>query len=82
MDVIHEKFQENLKQKKPIVKVCDLVMLKAACSAPETRKNRDKLHVASLAIILSRKRITKALTRLHGCIFVVSIYSKVGFSHD
>ena len=51
---------------KPVFWVSDQVRLKPACSATETTYNVKGLHIESVAIILSRYRITKALTRLRG----------------
>ena len=47
--------------------VSNHVMLKLACLASETTQKLEILPQESLAIILFRKGITKALIRLRGC---------------
>ena len=53
--------------RKPVFRVPDKVNFKPACSATETSYKIKILLVASLNMILSNKRITKALIRLRGC---------------
>ena len=67
-------------KRKPVFGVCDEVRLKPACSATETSQGLEILDIASIDIILSKQRITKALIRLRGCRFshdVAHITSKV-----
>ena len=52
---------------KPVFGVSDKVRFKPACSATETSYKIEVSLVASLDILLSNKRITKALIRLRGC---------------
>ena len=49
---------------KPVFGVSDKAILKPACSATETSWKTKVLLVASLVMVLSSKRITKALVRL------------------
>ena len=51
---------------KPVFRTSDKARLKPACSATETSYQIEIWLVASLDIILSNKRITKALIRLCG----------------
>ena len=51
----------------PIVGVSEKARLKPVSSATETSKKIEILLVASLDMILSNKRITKALIRLREC---------------
>ena len=55
----------GLNVRKPVFGVSDQVMRKQACTATETSYKIEILLVASLDMILSNKRITKALNRLH-----------------
>ena len=50
---------------KPVFRVSDKVRFKPACSATE---KIEISFIASLEMILSKKRITKALIRLRGCV--------------
>ena len=52
---------------KPVFRVADKERLKLVSSATETSWKTENLLVSSLDIILSNKRITKALIRLPGC---------------
>ena len=52
---------------KPIVGISNKMRFKPACSATGTSEKVENLLVAGLEIILSNKRITKVLFRLHGC---------------
>ena len=52
---------------KPVFWVSDKASFKPVSSATETSQNIEILSVASLHMILSKKRITKALIRLRGC---------------
>ena len=52
---------------KPVFGVCDKARLKPVSTTTETNYNSDSLLVASLDMILSNKRIAKALIRLRGC---------------
>ena len=47
--------------------VCDQVRLKLACAATEASQSLEILDLASIGVILSRKRTTKMLIRLCGC---------------
>ena len=51
---------------KPVFGVSDTVRLKPVSSATETSQKIENLLVARLDMILSNKRITKALIRLRG----------------
>ena len=53
--------------RKPVFGVSNKVRLKPVCSATETCLKNEISLVASLAMILSNKRITKSLIRLRGC---------------
>ena len=53
--------------RKPVFVVSDQVRLKPACSARGASKSIEILDLASISIILSRKRTTKTLIRLPGC---------------
>ena len=53
--------------RKPVFRISDIARLKPACSATETSLKNEISLEASLDIILSSKRITKALIRLRGC---------------
>ena len=53
--------------RKPIFGVSDKVRLKPVSLATETSQEIEILLVASLDMILSNERTTKALIRLHGC---------------
>ena len=63
----NDLFNMGLVVTKPVFWVSDKVRFKPACSAIEARYNIEISLIASLDIILSKKRITKALIRLHGC---------------
>ena len=52
---------------KPVFRVSNKARLKLATSATETRWKTENLLVSSLDMILSKKRITKALIRLREC---------------
>ena len=54
-------------ERKPVFWVSYQVIPKKACSSTETSQNSEILLVASFDIVLSNKRMTKALIRLHGC---------------
>ena len=58
----------GLKATKPVFGVSDKARLKPVSSATETSYKLENLLVASLDMIHSHKRITKALIRLHGCV--------------
>ena len=72
--------------RKPVFGVCDQVRLKPAWSATETRYRLEISAIASIGIILSRQRITKALIRLHKCAGwsapLLFAYGKSRFCHD
>ena len=53
--------------RKPVFGVCDLVGLKPAYSVTEISQSFEILDLASIGIILARKRMTKTLIRLRGC---------------
>ena len=57
----------GLVARKPVFGVSDKARLKAATSATETSYKTEISLVASLDMILFKKRITKALIRLQGC---------------
>ena len=57
-----------------------MVRFIAVCSATETILNIETLYLACLSIILSRKRITKALISLHGRI-PVGWYTSLFFAY-
>ena len=50
--------------RKPVFGVSDKTSFKPVS---ETSEKNEILPVASLHVIISKKRTTKALTRLHGC---------------
>ena len=52
---------------KPVFRVSNKVRFKPACSATETSYKIEISLVASYDMVHSKKRITKALIRLHGC---------------
>ena len=52
---------------KPLFRVTDKMRLEPVSSAAETSLKIENYDVASLDMILSNKRITKALIRLRGC---------------
>ena len=52
---------------KPVFGVSDKASFKSISSATETREKVEISLVVSLHILLSKKRITKALIRLRGC---------------
>ena len=66
---------------KPVFRVSDKARLKPVSSATETSKKIEILFVASLDMIISNKRITKAQIRLCRvvCTFVVRKHPKAGF---
>ena len=64
--------------RKPASIVSNKVRFKRVCSATETSYKMENSLVASLDMILSNKRITKALIRLV-CAFVVHKTLKTGF---
>ena len=53
--------------RKPVFGVFDQVRLKPACSASEASYSHEILDLASIGIILSRQRTTKAQISLRGC---------------
>ena len=53
--------------RKPVFGVSDKVRFKPACSGTGTRLKIEISPVASLHMILYKRRITKALIRLRGC---------------
>ena len=55
----------GLDARKPVFGVSEKVRFKPACSATETSKKLEILLVASLGMILSKKKIPKMLIRLH-----------------
>ena len=55
------------RHEKTCLRVCVQVRLKPACSAIETSQSLEILDLASIFIILSKQRTTKALIRLRGC---------------
>ena len=57
----------GLDARKLVLGVSDEENLKRVCPATKTNYDTDTLLVLSGAILLSRKRTTKALTRLCGC---------------
>ena len=59
--------QLSLVTRKLVFGVCDQVRLKSVCSATENGQDLEILDIASIDIILSKKRTTKTLIRLHGC---------------
>ena len=52
---------------KPVFGVADKARLKPVCSTTETSKRIAISLVASIDVIVFKKRITKALTSLRGC---------------
>ena len=52
---------------KPVFGLSDKARLKPISSGTETSYKNENSLVASLDVILSNKRITKVLIRLHGC---------------
>ena len=66
-DVDFNDFNLSLVTRKPVFGVCDRVRLKPACSATRTSQGLEMLDIASIDIILSKQRTTKALLRLRGC---------------
>ena len=64
-------------------KIFDQVRFKPVCSGTEASKNTQTLDIASIHIILSKQRATKALIRLRRliCTFVVRIWHDT-FMHD
>ena len=56
----------SLVARKPVFRISHQVIPKTACSATETSKNIGFSHIASLDMILSKKRIPKVLSRLRG----------------
>ena len=52
---------------KPVFGVSDEARLKPVSSATETSQKIELSFVASLDMVLSKKRITKAVIRLRGC---------------
>ena len=72
--------------RKPVFEVFNQVRLKPAYSATETSKSLEILDLASIGIILSKQRTTKALIRLCGCAGwsapLLFPYSKSRFWHD
>ena len=60
----------GLNARRPVFGVYDQARLKPTCSVTESTcsKQAEILRVATLSIILSRGRTTKALIRLHGCV--------------
>ena len=69
----------GLVARKPVFGVSNKMRLKPASSATETRFRNENLLVASLDMIVSNKRITKALMRRLVCAFVVRKPLKTGF---
>ena len=57
----------GLNATKPVLGVSDKASFKPVSSATETSSKIEISHVASLHMIFSKKRITKALIRLCGC---------------
>ena len=55
----------NLIATKPVFRVSDIARLKPVSTTTETSQKIENLLVANLDMILSNKRITKALIRLH-----------------
>ena len=53
--------------RKPVFMVFDQVRHKLACSAIEASWSLEILVIASIGIILSKKRTTEVLIRLRGC---------------
>ena len=53
--------------RKSVFGVCDQIRLKLACSASEASYSLEIWGFASIGIILSKQRTTKALVRLRGC---------------
>ena len=66
---------------KPVFKVSDKASFKPVSSATETSWKIEISHIASLHMILSKKRITKALIRMRRlfCACVVGQPLKTGF---
>ena len=72
--------------RKPVFGVCDQSRLKPACSATKTSKKLEILDIETRGIILSKQRITRALTRLRRCAGwsapLLFAYGYNRFSHD
>ena len=70
----------------PVFGVCDQVRLKPACSATGTNQGLEIVDRASIYIILSKQRTTKALIRLSGragwSALLLFAYGINRFSHD
>ena len=64
---------------KLVFRVSNKARLKTVSSATETSKKIEFLFVASLDMLLSKKRITKALMCRLVCTFVVRNQLKIGF---
>ena len=76
----------SLVTRKPNFGVSEQMRLKLTCSATETSYRLVILDTETRGIILSRKRTTKALIRLHGCAgrsaLLLFTYGINRFSHD
>ena len=57
--------------RRPVFWVCDQVALKPACSGTDSSSRLANLASASIHIILSRQRTTKALIRLRRCLMIM-----------
>ena len=72
--------------RKPVFGVCKQVRHKPACPATKASPSLENLDIASIGIILSKQRTTKALIRLRGCAGDLRLCwshdSKNRFSHD
>ena len=67
--------------RKPVLGMSDKVRFKPACSATETSHKIEIGLIASLAMTISTKGITKALIRLHRCAGCSAplLFAKTGF---
>ena len=76
----------NHGMRKPVFGVCDQVRLKPACSATETSKRLEILHIETTDIIPSCQQTTKAVIRMRECVGwsapLLFAYGKNRFSHD
>ena len=83
---IKYEIRMSLVTRKPVFGVFDQVRLKPACLAAETSWRLEISDIETGDIILSRKRTTKVLIRLHGCAGwsapLLFTYGINRFSHD
>ena len=61
------RYMASMQQNKTCFGVSDKARFKRVSSATETSKKIKIALIANLDMMLSKKRITKALIRLHGC---------------